>query len=250
MRKMLLLVIGAFVLLTIGAWYFFHEVLIIWIAVLFNFIKGITLKSILFGLAALLYRFLLVEIPKRALLFLAFLGLPRRMRLKLEARTRLFRLRVLAFQEYLIGRYTWLQKRHVALVFAIVVSIVAFVVGALYFGVYFVWFVGGDQVVRAARWALRFFWVWSQNFAFRTVMFAKVSSAWNWALNKLPGDARSRYRQLKYRFTSRYVRRRRAITRWTEDRIRQLRTKGQKQPNKMSDLVPQEVEKETNKACD
>ena len=73
-RTLLWLLLAVLSLIAFGAWWFYGEVVLVWVSIIGNFIKGISLKVILVELLGLFWRWLFVELPKRFLMLLVTIG--------------------------------------------------------------------------------------------------------------------------------------------------------------------------------
>lgn len=174
---------GCLLLVSVGAWFFFQEVLIVWLTILFSLVKGVTLKGLLAWLAFMMKRWLLFEVPKYLLLILLTIGAPIRWRAAIRLFARKLKLRIAAVSGSVQDYFTTRVGRRAAVTIALLASTAVFVVGVLYFGIYVLYFIGGGSIVKAL---VKFVGARVQHVVFKTVMFFHLDRLWRFTFGLIP----------------------------------------------------------------
>lgn len=212
----LALVAGLLFLLTAGIWYFYQELVVIWFVFLLNFVKGITFKTLLTWLVFMLRRWFLIEVPKLLIRIMAYLMMPWRWRAWVRAFAFRLRQHMEVVRALVEQRFGWLFGRHVAILLAALASVSIFVVGVAYFGVYVVYFFGGQHLFAPIiAYCVRFI----QHYAFKLFMFFQLDRATRFLMQYLPKGWLSALKSAWYRFKRFVVKRRKALTRRIEAAI-------------------------------
>ena len=209
MANVALAVIGLlFLLVSVGAWIFFEEVLVVWLTVLFSMVKGVTLKGMLAWLAFLLKRWFLFEVPKYLLLILLTIGAPIRWRAAIRLFAKKLKVRVTEVRKTVQRHVETRLGQRAAITIALLASIAVFLVGTLYFGIYVLYFVGGGRLVNAL---IRFIGTRVQHVVFKTVMFFQLDKLWRFAFGLIPDTWKERVETTAAESRRTVIRRRRAV---------------------------------------
>ena len=188
---------------TVGGWWFLDHLVLLWVGFL-QLLKGLTLKKLWLGawvfVAPLLKRLVVLEIPKKVLTGLAWIGLGSDARRWLRARIRLARIRLGVIRQHIEDRFRWLTGRHIALLISIAATLAIFLIGLFGFGVYLVWWVGAIRIPasliglfgKAGRMVV--------NVLFKTFAFLNLNKAWTFLHDRVPQEIGYRYRLAKRRF--------------------------------------------------
>lgn len=186
MKKLLALLGVVLVAASFVAYYVFHEVVIVWVALALNLIKGLTFKAVLTWFLAQLYRWFLIEVPKKMASLMLVLGMPRRWRIGVKLFGRRLRHLIDHTRVWVIKHYTGLLGRNMATAIAVVVSTAIFLIGLVYFGAYVVWFAGSSALYEWLGWLWRPIRKIIQNILFKTAMFTQLFRLGRWVMSKLP----------------------------------------------------------------
>ncbi len=225
MTRLVALAVGVAVITMVGAWYFFHEVFFIWIGLLLNLVKGVTVKSLVAWFVILFRRWLFVDVPKRIGIFFVMIGMPRRWR----ARLKMLRLQVTAelmrVQAWLRSRVGRVAGRYITVALALGASVIVFAVGVVYFGAYIVYFAGTLRTLAPIRWIGELFLRSMQNIAFRIFIYFNLFQLGRWIIRLLPSHLPSRLKRWWFGGKRLLLRRRRRMSRAVRERIDRVRNR-------------------------
>ena len=189
--------------LAFGSWYFFDELLLVWLGFL-QLLKGFQFKKLMIGAWALLLplfkRLLILEIPKKILMGLAWVGLGPDARRWIRARSRLIRLWLRKTRRKIEARFRWITGKHIALFISIVVTLGIFFVSLFGFGIYLVWWVGAIRIPTSIWRLFSFGGRMVTNNVFKAVAFFKLNKVWEFIHERFPHHVVVRYKLAKRRF--------------------------------------------------
>ena len=197
-NKLLAIVILATAIACAAIWHFFGEVAILGATLLFNLIKGITLKEIGLLLLSLTAKWILIGVPMAILKVLAWIGLPSSTRRKIKWYIWRTRESVRTLWYYVQDRFDQYVGERGAIALAIIATFGLLAISVFFFGFYLVWIFGGKHLLRV----LKLFWQpiveWLQNLVFRSIMFKQIDRMSNYVLSSVSKDLRQRYHTKRF----------------------------------------------------